>query len=96
MYTFKISNFKSNNSLITEDFLIKELDAMRYYDEIVSGDAWFGNENYDINVLSGENSGADNNYWKGCVCNIFNQLTEDEVAWFDIEIFKDGVQLFPE
>jgi hypothetical protein len=96
MYTFKINNLQSDDPKVTETFLQEQLQMMQNDDEIISGDIWFGNEHYDVNVFGGEYYGAEEGKWKGCVCMVVDSFTEDAVAWFDIEIYKDGDKVIPD
>jgi hypothetical protein len=96
MYTFKISNLQSDDPQVTEIFLQKQLQMMQDDDEILSGDTWFGDEHYDVNVFGGEYYGAGEGQWKGNVYTVTNECTDKEVAWFDIEIYKDGEKVLPD
>lgn len=89
MYTFEISNFKSEDPNFTEKDLLHFLNEL---EDIESGDTWGGDTNTDINL------------WDRCTRDqpafcasayrvIDNNTTDDDFASADVKVFKGGIEL---
>lgn len=95
MYTFEISNFKSEDPNFTEKDLLQFLNEL---EDIESGDTWGGDTNIDINLYDtydfvlGLNM-VSTQFRAVAYRVVDNNTTDDDFASADVKVFKDGIEL---